>query len=108
MFMNYMDYTDDAAMFMFTTGQSMRMSACLEGPRASFLVAAGGPRAEVPVHELVGAAVGGNGAAEAFAPKSSPAAAASGSADGEVDELRREVASLRSILDQIGSLVART
>jgi hypothetical protein len=102
-----MDYTDDAAMFMFTTGQSLRMSACLEGPRASFLVAAGGPLGAVPVPELVGASVGGNGTAEAYTPKSSPATAASGSADGQVDELRREVASLRSILDQIGGLVAR-
>jgi hypothetical protein len=52
--------------------------------------------------------VGGNGAAQATAPKSSPAAAASGSADGEVNELRRQVASLRSILEQIGSLVDQT
>jgi hypothetical protein len=41
MFMNYMDYTDDDAMFMFTHGQSKRMDACLEGVRASFLVASG-------------------------------------------------------------------
>ncbi|MCG5212892.1 zinc metalloprotease [Streptosporangium sp. KLBMP 9127] len=38
MFMNYMDYTDDAAMFMFTQGQATRMNACLEGTRASLLV----------------------------------------------------------------------
>jgi hypothetical protein len=37
MFMNYMDYTDDAAMFMFTDGQATRMNACLAGPRSSFL-----------------------------------------------------------------------
>ncbi len=34
MFMNYMDYVDDEAMFMFTTGQAARMNACLLGPRA--------------------------------------------------------------------------
>jgi hypothetical protein len=34
MFMNYMDYVDDAAMFMFTSGQVARMTATLEGPRS--------------------------------------------------------------------------
>jgi len=34
MFMNYMDYVDDAAMFMFTAGQVVRMHATLAGPRA--------------------------------------------------------------------------
>lgn len=33
MFMNYMDYVDDAAMFMFTAGQITRMNATLAGPR---------------------------------------------------------------------------
>jgi hypothetical protein len=37
MFMNYMDYVDDDAMFMFTLGQTERMHAALEGPRKSFL-----------------------------------------------------------------------
>ncbi|SDS62490.1 Pregnancy-associated plasma protein-A [Actinopolymorpha singaporensis] len=35
MFMNYMDYVDDAAMVMFSAGQVARMQACLEGPRSS-------------------------------------------------------------------------
>ena len=33
MFMNYMDYVDDAAMFMFTQQQVVRMQATLDGPR---------------------------------------------------------------------------
>jgi Pregnancy-associated plasma protein-A len=33
MFMQYMDYVDDAAMFMFTPGQVVRMNATLAGPR---------------------------------------------------------------------------
>ncbi|MFB4274067.1 MULTISPECIES: zinc metalloprotease [unclassified Nonomuraea] len=37
MFMNYMDYVEDAAMFMFTKGQAERMDAALAGPRSSFL-----------------------------------------------------------------------
>jgi hypothetical protein len=35
MFMNYMDYVDDKAMFMFTTGQVARIRATLAGPRAT-------------------------------------------------------------------------
>jgi hypothetical protein len=34
MFMNYMDYVDDAAMFMFSPGQVARMHATLAGPRS--------------------------------------------------------------------------
>jgi hypothetical protein len=33
--MNYMDYTDDACMYMFTTGQRDRMLATFAGVRAS-------------------------------------------------------------------------
>lgn len=34
MFMNYMDYVDDVAMFMFTHGQVARMQATVAGPRS--------------------------------------------------------------------------
>ena len=102
MFMNYMDYTDDVAMFMFTQGQSRRIDACLEGARASFLAA--------PAFALTGA---GTGPAPA-APVPAPAAAAAPGApaptltapaqeqapeqeqgDGELLRLRQEVEQLR-------------
>jgi hypothetical protein len=34
MFMNYIDYVDDAAMFMFTPQQVARMRTTLDGPRS--------------------------------------------------------------------------
>ncbi len=40
LFMNYMDYVDDAAMFMFTHGQALRMQAALDGPRSGIGAAA--------------------------------------------------------------------
>ena len=37
MFMNYMDYVDDKAMFMFTAQQVLRMRVALEGPRSGLI-----------------------------------------------------------------------
>ena len=41
MYMNYMDYTDDAGMFMFTQDQALRMNAALSVARASILASDG-------------------------------------------------------------------
>lgn len=41
MFMNYLDYTDDAGMNTFTSGQSVRMDATLHTARASILASDG-------------------------------------------------------------------
>ncbi len=41
MFMNYMDYTDDACMYMFTVGQSARMSASINTSRTGLLTSLG-------------------------------------------------------------------
>jgi hypothetical protein len=45
MFMNYMDYTDDNCMNLFTLGQKQRMQAAINGPRAGLLTSGGcGPQ----------------------------------------------------------------
>lgn len=41
MWMNYMEYVDDACMYMFSAGQKLRMQATLAGPRASLLTSPG-------------------------------------------------------------------
>lgn len=41
MYMNYMDYTDDAAMNMFTTGQKARIVATMTGSRSSLQTSTG-------------------------------------------------------------------
>ncbi len=53
MFMNYMDYTDDVGMNMFTAGQSVRMDATLHTARASLLASDGlVPATAVPGSDL--------------------------------------------------------
>src|SRR5258706_1591051 len=43
LFMNYMDYVDDAAMVMFTNDQVTRVQACLDADRASIGTTLAGP-----------------------------------------------------------------
>ncbi|GAA4287652.1 zinc metalloprotease [Georgenia daeguensis] len=65
LFMDYMDYTDDAAMVMFTTGQATRMAVCLDTFRRGLwagTAAPGGvpePAVEPPVPAPVPAPRGG-------------------------------------------------
>jgi PKD repeat protein len=50
MFMNYMDYTDDGCMNIFTLNQSSRMTAALTGPRAPIQTSNGCvPASGVPI-----------------------------------------------------------
>jgi hypothetical protein len=54
MYMNYMDYVDDNCMVMFTEGQSTRMNAALDGPRASLKTSPGCEPGIVGLNELAG------------------------------------------------------
>lgn len=49
MFMDYMDYTDDRCMFMFSIGQSGRMNAVLNGIRSTILTSNGCVPVNAPI-----------------------------------------------------------
>jgi len=66
MFMNYMDYTDDACMFMFSAGQSARMWACLTSSRASLGTSGGSTGNVAPVAKVNGPYSASTGTAITF------------------------------------------
>jgi len=49
LFVNYMDYTDDAGMVLFTRGQAARMEACIDTARTSLPLFAARPTPSGPV-----------------------------------------------------------
>jgi len=54
MFMNFMDYSDDACLAMFTEGQKLRMMAALNGPRKGLMTSNGcGLIRPAPAEKLV-------------------------------------------------------
>lgn len=53
MYMNYMDYVDDACMVMFTAGQSVRMRSALNGTRAGLLTSLGCVPPSTDMNELL-------------------------------------------------------